>query len=165
MELLLGLFLSGQWSKECPGMQCYIIPVMLHNLMFAFEAISFHQHGICQYLWLLVQSDFWSSHIQTYIHTYIQKAMHKSPPCIRTGGLKKNEEDSHTWFTSSTWHARWPAAWRCTTFIHQFLSIRTRRDWLCNQQPLNTAIIYSFTEPPPTRESVLWVIHMNIIQH
>ncbi len=30
---------------------------------------------------ILVKSEFWSS--------YRQKVIHKSPPCIRTGGLKK----------------------------------------------------------------------------
>ena len=44
--------------------------------------------------------DFWSSESSDLLssldfgqvtdrHTYIQKVMHKSQPCIRTGGLKK----------------------------------------------------------------------------
>ena len=46
---------------------------------------------------ILLLHDFLSSDLTsslnfgqvTDIHTYIQNTMHKSPPCIRTGGLKK----------------------------------------------------------------------------
>ncbi len=43
MELLQGPFLPDQRSKQ--SMHCYIITVMLHNLMFTLEATNFHQHG------------------------------------------------------------------------------------------------------------------------
>ncbi len=33
--------------------------------------------------------EFWLRHIHPSIHPDIQKVMHKSPPCIRKGGLKK----------------------------------------------------------------------------
>ena len=36
-----------------------------------------------------LSSDFWSNLNFGQVMTDIQKAMHKSPPCIRTGGLKK----------------------------------------------------------------------------
>ncbi len=121
MELLQGLFLPGQWSKQSMSAQCYAITLMLYytilcmlydpleatNLYISMvkpndflsidltSSVNFGQVTEIQAILLL--HDFLSSDLTsslnfgqvTDIHTYIQNTMHKSPPCIRTGGLKK----------------------------------------------------------------------------
>ena len=55
---------------------------------------------ICLQMVYMCKFDFWSSDFLSSLnfgqvtdrHTYIQKVTHKSPPCIRTGGLKNRPE-------------------------------------------------------------------------